>query len=59
MMNEVKHMEQWVRNSVKPMLTFDPQQEKDTYQRVRKEVLGQDWGSSTSSMPHVGDHVVP
>jgi hypothetical protein len=35
------------------MPTFDPQQEKETYQRERKEVLGQDWGASTSSVPHV------
>jgi hypothetical protein len=58
-MNEGKQTEQWVRKSIGPMPTFDPQQEKETYQRERKEVLGQDWGASTSSVPHVGDRVVP
>jgi hypothetical protein len=26
---------------------------------VRKEVLGEDWGVSTSSVPRVEDHIVP
>jgi hypothetical protein len=39
-----------------PIPTFDSQQEKETYQRERKEVLRQDWGESTSSVPHVGYH---
>jgi hypothetical protein len=55
-MNGGKQDEQWVRNSVGPMPMFDPQQEKETYQRERKEVLGQDWGTSTSSVPHVRLH---
>jgi hypothetical protein len=41
------------------MPTFGPQQEKETYQRERKEVLGQKWEASTSSAPWVGDHAVP
>jgi hypothetical protein len=36
MMNEGKQTEQWVRKSAGPMPTFDPQQEKETYQRERK-----------------------
>jgi hypothetical protein len=40
MMNEGKYIEQRVRNSVRNMTTFDPQQEKETYQRAGKEVLG-------------------
>jgi hypothetical protein len=34
--NEGKHTKQWVRNSVGPIPAFDPQQEKETYQRERK-----------------------
>jgi hypothetical protein len=41
------------------MPKFDPQQEKETYQRARKKIHGQDWGASTSFAPHVGDHNVP
>jgi hypothetical protein len=37
-----------------PMPMFDPQQEKVTYQNARKKIIGQDWGASTSSVPHVG-----
>jgi hypothetical protein len=58
MMNGGKQTKQWVRKSTGTMPTFDPQQEKETYHREIKEVLGQDWGSSTSSAPHVGDCVV-
>jgi hypothetical protein len=29
--NEGNKVEQWVRNSVGPMPTFDPQKEKETY----------------------------
>jgi hypothetical protein len=42
-----------------PMPTFDPQQEKEMYQRERKEILGPDWVASTSSVPHVCDHTMP
>ena len=35
-------MEQWVRKLEGPMPTFDPQQEENTYQRKRKEILGSD-----------------
>jgi hypothetical protein len=59
MMNGGKQADQWVRKSTGPMPTFDPQQENETYQRERKEILGQYWGALTSSMPHVRDHVVP
>jgi hypothetical protein len=60
MTNEGKQTEQWVRKSVEPMPTFHPQQEKETYQRERKEVLGvQDWGASTSSAPRIEDRVMP
>jgi hypothetical protein len=59
MMNGGKQSKQWVRNSVGPMPTFDPQQEKETYNMERKEILGQDWGSSTSSTTHVRYHDVP
>jgi hypothetical protein len=33
------------------MSTFDPQQEKETYQQARKEILGPYWVASTSSAP--------
>jgi hypothetical protein len=35
-MNGEKQIEKWVRNSVGPLPTFDPKQEKETYQRERK-----------------------
>jgi hypothetical protein len=44
-MNGGKQVEQWVRKSTGPMPTFDPQQEKETYQRERKEILGPGLGS--------------
>jgi hypothetical protein len=37
------------------MPTFDPQQEKEMYQRERKEILRLDWVASTSFAPHVCD----
>jgi hypothetical protein len=52
-------MEQWVRKSAGPIPAFDPQQEKETYQRERKEVLGMDWGASTSATHHEEDHTMP
>jgi hypothetical protein len=58
-MNEGKNIDQWVRKTAGPVPTFDPQQENETYQRERKEVLGQYWGASTSSTPHIEDRVVP
>jgi len=47
-----------VRKSTEPMPTFDPLQEKETYQRARKEVLIFDWGASTSVVTQLEDHVV-
>jgi hypothetical protein len=41
------------------MPTFDPQQEKETYQRARKEILGLDWAASTSCAPLVCDRTMP
>jgi hypothetical protein len=44
------------------MLTFDPQQEKETYQYKRNEILGMHWIESTSfetpvvDMPLIYDH---
>jgi hypothetical protein len=29
----------WVRKATKPPLIFDPQKERDTYEKVRKELL--------------------
>jgi hypothetical protein len=58
MTDEGKQTKQWVRNLVGPILTFDPQQEKETYQRERKEVLRTDWGASTSTTPHEEDHAM-
>jgi hypothetical protein len=57
--NGGKQVVQWVWKSTGPMPTFDPQKKKETYQRARKEVIGQDWGTSTSHVPHIEDHVVP
>jgi len=39
-MNQGNNTEQWVRKSTGPMPNFDPRQERETYQKVRKEVLG-------------------
>jgi hypothetical protein len=47
-----------MRKSAGAIPTFYPQKEKDTSQREIKELLEQDWGSSTSSLPHVIDHDV-
>jgi hypothetical protein len=58
-MNGGKQVEKWVRKSIGPMPTFDPQQEKEMYQRERKEILGPDWVASTSSVPHVCDRTMP
>jgi hypothetical protein len=38
-MNKGMWMEKWVRKSAGPMPTFDPQQEKETYQQTRNEIL--------------------
>jgi hypothetical protein len=46
-MNGGKKVEQWVRKSTGPMPKFDPHQEKETYQRERKDILGRDWVAST------------
>lgn len=64
-MNGRRQVEQWVRKSAGPTSTFDPQQEKETYQRTRKEILGPDWVASNSSappvvnMPLVCDRTIP
>jgi hypothetical protein len=55
---EGKQMEQWVRKSAGPIPTFDPQQEKETYQRERKEIIGMDWGTLTSVAPHEEDRAM-
>jgi hypothetical protein len=57
--NGEKEVEQWVRKLAGPMPTFDPQQEKEMYQRERKEILGPDWVASTSYVPPVCDHTIP
>jgi hypothetical protein len=54
-----KLTEKWVRKFVGTMPTFNPQQEKVTYQNEIKEIIGQDWRASTSSTPHIGDHTKP
>jgi hypothetical protein len=47
------------------MLQFDPQQENETYQNTRKEILGPDWVASTSAalpvvgMPLVYERIIP
>jgi hypothetical protein len=51
--------EQWVRKSAGPMPTFNPQQEKETYQSARKEMLEPHGEVSTSSLPHLEDPTVP
>jgi hypothetical protein len=56
--DEGKKIEQWVRKSAGPILAFDPQQEKETYHRERKEVLIMDWEESTSVTPHEEDHAI-
>jgi hypothetical protein len=57
--NEGNKNEQWVIMSVGPMPSFDPQQEKETYQREMKEVLREDWGASTSMTPHEEYRAMP
>jgi hypothetical protein len=52
--NGGKHTEQWVRKSAWHMLTLDPRQENVTYRNSRKEIIGQDWGASTSTH-HMSD----
>jgi len=42
MTNGGKNTKKWVRKSTGPLQTFDPRQEKETYQRAIKEVLRQD-----------------
>jgi hypothetical protein len=42
-MNKGKHIDQYVRKSTRPMMAFDPQQEKETYHQTRKEILGTYW----------------
>jgi hypothetical protein len=54
-----KKVEQWGTKSIRPMSKFKPQQEKETYQRSKKEILGPDWLASTSSMFLVCDHTMP
>jgi hypothetical protein len=53
--NGGRQSEKWVRKSAGPMPTFDPQQEKETYQQTRNEILGPDWITSTSSATPVVD----
>jgi hypothetical protein len=58
-MNGGSKVEKWVRKSSRPSPKFDPQQEKETCHRVRKEIIGLDWGASTSYVPHVYDCTMP
>jgi len=64
-MNGGRQVEQWMRKSIGPMLTFDPQQEKEMYHMTRKEILGLDWITPTSTappmvdMPSIYDHTIP
>jgi hypothetical protein len=51
--------EHWVRKLARTMPTFDPEKEKEAYQREIRPVLGQYWGASTSSTPHIEDHARP
>jgi hypothetical protein len=57
--NGGKQAEQWVKKLAITMPIFGPQQEKDMYRRERKEILGPDWETSTSSMSHVCDCTMP
>jgi hypothetical protein len=56
---EGKQTEQWVRKSAGPIPAFDPQQENETNQRARKEVLETDSGASISMAPHEEDRAMP
>jgi len=53
--NGRKQDEQWVNKYAGPIPKFDAQPEKETYRRERKQILGLDWATSKSSMPHVCD----
>jgi hypothetical protein len=39
-MEKGKGIKQWIRKKFKPMPTFNPHKEKETYQQDRKEILG-------------------
>jgi hypothetical protein len=58
------HINQWVRKEKKPPLWFDPQKERDTYKKSRKDMIEIEWGASTliappvSNMPPTYDHVI-
>jgi hypothetical protein len=49
-MEKGKGVEKWMRKSIEPTPTFNPQKEKETYQQARKEILGSDCIESTSKM---------
>jgi hypothetical protein len=60
-----KGVKQWIRKAVEPILAFNPQKEKETYHKDRKEILGPDWIASTSNtspiydMSSVYHHTIP
>jgi hypothetical protein len=51
--NGGRKVKKWGRKLARPMPPFDPQQEKETYHRTRKEILGPNWITLTSSVPLV------
>jgi hypothetical protein len=59
MATQANQTEPWVRKSAGPMSTFNPQQEKETYESARKEMLEPHGEASTSSLPHIEDPMVP
>jgi hypothetical protein len=54
-MDQGNRIHQWVRKATKPLPLFDPRKEKETYKQERKEVIGEEWITSTSTMPPLYD----
>jgi hypothetical protein len=54
-MDQGNRIYQWVRKEIEPLPLFDPRKEKETYQKERKELVGLECITSTSSVPPLYD----
>jgi hypothetical protein len=54
-MGKGKGIKHWIRKAMDPMLAFNRQKEKGTYQQAKKEMLGPKWITSMSNAPLVYD----
>jgi len=49
--HKVNKIHHWVRKSTEPSLKFDPWKERQTYKKVRKEMIEPEWVALNSNTP--------